>query len=126
MQTISRALIGIVAATLAIGLVIFGVQNTQTVNIQFLNLSTEKISISLLVIGAFILGAAMMWLLGLFGAAQRGIRQLRDARERTTLATRNRELEVRLASLEKELGTFKPAATPESKGATAGKAASKQ
>lgn len=116
MQTITRALIGIVAAALAIGLVIFGVQNTQAVRIQFLNFSTEQISVSLLVIGAVILGAAMMWLIGLYGAAQRGIRQMRDAKERSTLAARNRELEQRVAGLEKELGAYKPAQAPESKG----------
>lgn len=115
MQTISRTVIGVLAAVLAIGLVIFGVQNTQPVQIQFLGFATERISVSLLVIGAVILGAALMWLIGLFGAAQRGLRQRRDAKERSTLATRNRELEQRIASLEKELGTFRPASTAEAK-----------
>jgi putative membrane protein len=117
MQTISRAFIGIVAALLAIGLVIFGVQNTEPVKITFLNFSTEQISISLLVIGAFILGAIMMWLIGLIGAAQRGIRQMAASRERASLMARNRELETRIAGLEKELGTFKPATAPEPKAA---------
>ncbi|HMQ33437.1 MAG TPA: LapA family protein [Chloroflexaceae bacterium] len=109
MQTITRALIGILAAALAIGLVIFGVQNTGTVQIQFLGFATQAISVSLLVIGAFILGAAMMWLLGLYGAAQRSLRHRRDAKERATLAARNKELEQKVAGLERELGSFKPA-----------------
>jgi uncharacterized integral membrane protein len=124
MQTISRTVIGVVAAVLAIGLVIFGVQNTQPVQIQFLNFTTERISVSLLVIGAVILGAAMMWLLGLFGAAQRSLRHRRDAKERSVLATRNKELEQKVASLEKELGGYRPAAAPEAK--AAGKPVTKQ
>jgi uncharacterized integral membrane protein len=117
MQPISRTVIGVVAAALAIALVIFGVQNTQPVQIQFLNFTTERISVSLLVIGAVILGAAMMWLLGLFGAAQRSLRQRRDAKERSVLASRNKELELKLASLEKELGASRPAPAPEAKAA---------
>jgi uncharacterized integral membrane protein len=117
MQSIMRLLIGVVAAAVAIGLVIFGVQNTQAVQIQFLNFSTERISVSLLVIGAVILGAGLMWLIGLYGAAQRGIRQMRDARERSSLATRNKELEQRIASLEKELGTYRPAQQADGKSA---------
>jgi uncharacterized integral membrane protein len=115
MQSVMRVVIGIVAAALAIGLVIFGVQNTQAVQIQFLNFSTERISVSLLVIGAVILGAALMWLIGLYGAAQRSIRQMRDARERSSLAARNRELEQRIAGLEKELSAFKPAQQSDAK-----------
>ncbi len=109
MRTITRAIIGFLAAVLAIGLVIFGVQNTGTVQIQFLSFSTEAISVSLLVIGAFILGAATMWLLGLYDAAQRSLRQRRDAKERASLNARNKELEQKIASLERELGAFRPA-----------------
>lgn len=117
MQTISRALIGLVAAALAVCLVIFGVQNTQAVQIQFLGFTTERISVSLLVIGAVILGAALMWLLGLWGAAQRSLRLRREAKERATLAARNKELETKVTTLERDLaklsgGASKPAATP--------------
>lgn len=125
MQTFTRALIGIVAAALAIGLVIFGVQNTQPVQIQFLNFTTERISVSLLVIGSVILGAALLWLLGLWGAAQRSLRQRRDAKERATLAAKNKELESKLASLERELSGYRPAPAAESKSTAAGKPATK-
>lgn len=118
MQTVSRAVIGILAAAVAIGLVIFGVQNTQPVQIQFLGFTTQRISVSLLVIGAFILGAAMLWLLGLWGAAQRTLRLRREAKERATLASRNKELEARLSSLEKELSTYRPAPQPDPKSAS--------
>lgn len=110
MQTILRAVIGVVLAALAVCLVIFGVQNTQAVQIQFLGFTTEQISVSLLVIGAVIIGAALMWLVGLWGTAQRSLRLRREAKERTTLAARNRELELKVASLEKQLGA--PRLTP--------------
>lgn len=118
MQTISRAVIGVVLAALAVCLVIFGVQNTQAVQIQFLGFTTERISVSLLVIGAVIVGAALMWLVGLWGAAQRSLRLRRDAKERATLVTRNRELEQKVASLEKELGGPRPAPGAEPKPAS--------
>lgn len=112
MQTISRAFIGIVAAALSVGLVIFGVQNTQPVQIQFLGFTTERLSLSLVVIGAVILGAALMWLIGLWGAAQRSLRLRREVRERTMLAARNKELEAKVTSLERELATFYPGNKP--------------
>jgi uncharacterized integral membrane protein len=126
MQTISRALIGIVLAALSICLVIFGVQNTQPVQIQFLSLVTERISVSLLVIGAVILGAALMWLLGLWGAAQRTLRLRRDAKERATLTTRNKELEAKISALERELTTFYPGGKPAESKPTASKPATRQ
>lgn len=113
MQTISRTVIGVVLAALSICLVIFGVQNTQTVQIQFLSFATERISVSLLVIGAVIIGAALMWLVGLWGAAQRSLRLRRDAKERAALVARNRELELKVASLEKEQGGPRPAPSAE-------------
>ncbi|NTU80275.1 MAG: LapA family protein [Chloroflexales bacterium] len=112
MQTISRAMIGVVLAALSVCLVIFGVQNTQTVQIQFLSFTTERISVSLLVIGAVILGAALMWLVGLFGAAQRSLRLRRDAKERAGLTARNKELEAKVGSLERELATLYPGDKP--------------
>jgi uncharacterized integral membrane protein len=102
MQSFNRALIGIVAAIMAILLVIFGVQNTQPVQIQFLTFATQQISLSLVIITAVVFGAALMWLIGLYGAAQRGMRLRREVKERTTLAARNAELERRLASIELE------------------------
>ncbi len=108
MRTISRTLIGIVAALLAVALVIFGVQNPQTVKIQFLTFSTESISLSLLVIGAVIMGAALMWLFGLWGAAQRSIRLMRDSKERSQLEARNKELDAKVRKLEEQVRTLAP------------------
>jgi uncharacterized integral membrane protein len=102
MQSFNRALIGIVAAIMSILLVIFGVQNTQPVQIQFLTFATQQISLSLVIITAVVFGAALMWLFGLYGAAQRSMRLRREVKERSTLAARNAELERRLASIEHE------------------------
>ncbi len=126
MQPIIRAVIGVVLAALAVGLVIFAGQNTQTVQIKFLNLTTEQISVSLLVIGAIILGAALMWLVGIWGAAQRSLRLRRDAKERAALTARNQELETKVVTLERELAKLSPGGKlPESKAAPA-KAITKQ
>lgn len=100
MQSFNRALIGIVAAAMSILLVIFGVQNTQPVQIQFLTFETQQISLSLVIIIAVVFGAAFMWLVGLYGAAQRSMRLRREVKERLQLAARNAELERKLASLE--------------------------
>lgn len=112
MQTLTRTFVAILMAALAVGLVVFGVQNPQTVKITFLTYTTQEISLSLVVIAAAIAGAALAWLGGLWGAARRGIQRRRDARERSILASRNAELERRLASMEKELSGFRPAAPP--------------
>jgi uncharacterized integral membrane protein len=99
MQSFNRVLIGIVAAAMSIMLVIFGVQNTQPVQIQFLTFETQQISLSLVIIIAVVFGAAFMWLFGLYGAAQRSMRLRRETKERQQLAARNAELERKLASL---------------------------
>lgn len=108
MQSISRTIYGIILAVLAVGLVIFGVQNTQTVRIQFLTFTSEQLSLSLVVIGAVILGAALMWLAGLLGAAQRGLQLRKVTKERMNLATRNVQLENRVKTLEQELKLIYP------------------
>jgi uncharacterized integral membrane protein len=114
-QSVIRTLFGIIAAVLALGLVVFGVQNTQLVEIRFLGFSTGRLSLSLVVIVAAIVGAAIIWLVGLWSAAQRSIRQLREGRQRTAVEARNKELEKKLAQLEAELAQLKapaPAAEP--------------
>lgn len=108
MQSISRTIYGVILAVLAIGLVIFGVQNTQAVRIQFLTFTSEQLSLSLVVIGAVILGAALMWLSSLLGAAQRGLQLRKVTKERMTLATRNVQLENRINALEQELKLIYP------------------
>jgi uncharacterized integral membrane protein len=100
MQSFNRALIGIVAAAMSILLVIFGVQNTQPVQLQFLTFETQQISLSLVIIIAVVCGAALMWLFGLYGAAQRSMRLRREVKERLQLSARNAELERKLASFE--------------------------
>lgn len=106
MQVVIRALVGFLAAVLALGLVIFGVQNTQLVEIRFLGFTTGRLSLSLVVITAAIVGGAIIWLIGLWGAAQRGIRQMREK-------ARTKELEAKLARLEQENATLRaPAVKP--------------
>lgn len=113
MQAVLRALIGFLAAVLALALVIFGVQNTQLVEIRFLGFTTGRLSLSLVVIAAAIVGGAIIWLIGLWGAAQRGIRQMREK-------ARTKELEAKVAKLEQEnAGLRAPAAKPAAAPATA-------
>lgn len=112
MQSLMRILIGILTFALAILLVLFGVQNTQTVSIQFLSYVFGPLSLSLVIIGAAIIGAALMWLISLWGWFQRSIRAMREHKQRTQLETRNRDLEKRVTELERELNGLRGPAPP--------------
>jgi uncharacterized integral membrane protein len=92
MQGTLRVLVAVLAAILALALVIFGVQNTQPVNISFLGFTSNGLPLSLVITGAAISGAAVIGLLDLFSAAQRTIRRRRESKERTQLEAQVGEL----------------------------------
>lgn len=102
MQNVTRVVVGILAALLSLLLVLFGVQNTEPVSIQLLGFATEQLSLSLVVIGAAIVGATIVWLISLWGWARQSLRNRRDQKERSVLQARTRELEQRVATLEAE------------------------
>ncbi|PDV99569.1 LapA family protein [Candidatus Chloroploca asiatica] len=105
MQTLSRILLGIMTAILSVGLVIFGVQNTEPVQIKFLNFSSNNISVSLVMIGSVIMGAVLVWLMSLWREARLTLRHRRDAKELALLESKNKMLDTRVKELERQLRT---------------------
>ena len=105
-----RYLIFIPLLILALLLVLFGVQNTQVVTVRFLSFSVESLSVSLLIMIAAISGALLVGLLNLWSGVQRTIRSRREGKERSSLEARNRELQTRVAELERENATLKASA----------------
>jgi uncharacterized integral membrane protein len=105
-----RYLIFIPLLILALLLVLFGVQNTQVVTVRFLNYSVENLSVSLVIVIAAICGALLVALLNVWSGIQRTLRGRRTARERSDLEARHRELQKRVAELERENQALKGAA----------------
>ncbi|NCC37307.1 MAG: LapA family protein [Chloroflexia bacterium] len=105
MQALSRIVLGIITAVLSVGLVIFGVQNTEPVQIKFLNFSSNNISVSLVMIGSVIMGAVLIWLMGLWREARLSLRHRREAKERALLESKNKTLDARVKELERQLRT---------------------
>lgn len=105
----TRYLVLIPLLIIALLLVLFGVQNTQQVTVRFLALSVENLSVSLVIVVAAICGALLVGLLNIWGGVQRSLRQRREQKERAELATRNGELQKRVAELERELAALRAA-----------------
>ncbi len=116
-----RYLISAALLIVAILLVLFGVQNPQPVTVRFLWLSTQDLSLSLVIVIAAIFGAVLVGLLNLWGSIRRGVRGLRERRERTALETRARDLEQKVAVLEQENAGLKGGASAVEKPALADK-----
>lgn len=95
-----RTLILIMGLTVAVLLVIFGVQNTQPVYISFLGLTSRGISLSLVIVIAAVVGAMLATLVNLWDRLQRGWGQ-RHAADPAE-AARVTQLEARLDELERE------------------------
>lgn len=95
-----RTVILILGLTVAVLLVIFGVQNTQPVYISFLGLTSRGISLSLVIMIAAVVGAVLAALVNLWDRLQRGWTQRHepDPAEAAHLI----QLEARLSELERE------------------------
>ena len=104
-----RIFIPIVMLILALLLVIFGAQNTQSVIVRFLGVETGVISLALVIVVSAIFGALLTGLLGLWIRIRYGIRSWRANKQRAGLETRNRELEQRVAALESENANLRAA-----------------
>jgi uncharacterized integral membrane protein len=102
-----RYLIGAALLIVAVLLVLFGVQNPQPVTVRFLWLVAQDLSLSLVIVIAAICGAVLVGLVSLWGSIRRGVRGLRERRERTALETRTRDLEQKIAALEQENASLK-------------------
>ena len=116
-----RYLISAALLIVAVLLVLFGVQNPQPVSVRFLWLATQDLSLSLVIVIAAICGAVLVGLLNLWGSIRRGVRGLRERRERTALETRARDLEQKIAALEQENTSLKGTASAVEKSAVADK-----
>jgi hypothetical protein len=68
------------------------------------------LSLSLVIVLAAICGAVIVGLLNLWGGIRRGVRGLRERRERTALETRAHDLEQKIAALEQENASLKSSA----------------
>src|SRR5262245_39577139 len=118
-ELMMRYLIGGALLVVAVLLVLFGVQNPQPVSVRFLWLATEDLSLSLVIVLAAICGAVLVGLLHLWGSIRRGVRGLRDRRERTALETRAQGLEQKVATLEQENTSLKERASAAEKSTVA-------
>ena len=116
-----RYVISAALLIVAILLVLFGVQNPQPVTVRFLWLSAQDLSLSLVIVIAAIFGAVIVGLLSLWGSIRRGVRGLRERRERTALETRARDLEQKVSVLEQENASLKGGASVVEKPALADK-----
>ena len=94
---------------IAVLAVLFTVQNTQTVAVQFFGLTSGNVPLALVVLISIIAGALLTWLLGLWGAVQRGLRSRRTAAEHKRLVQRERDLSERLAVFEQQHSSVQPA-----------------
>jgi lipopolysaccharide assembly protein A len=97
-----RIFIPIVMLILALLLVIFGAQNTQSVIVRFLGVETGVISLALVMVVSAIFGAVLTGLFGLWIRIRYGLRSWRANKQRASLEARNRELEQRVTALESE------------------------
>jgi uncharacterized integral membrane protein len=97
-----RTVVLILMLVLAILLVIFGAQNTQLVNVHFLTITTDYVSLSLVIVLSAVIGAVLASLITLWGTIRRGFRGRRGDQRKPNLEARNVELETRVAELEHE------------------------
>jgi uncharacterized integral membrane protein len=94
-----RLLVLLLILVVSVVMVIFGAQNTRPVTVQFLSYTSGEVSLSLVIVIAALLGAMLSVLLGLMSTIPR---TLRERSTRRKLEARTRELEGRLATLERE------------------------
>jgi uncharacterized integral membrane protein len=96
-----RYIVIIVALALSVLLVIFSVQNTQPVEVQFFTQRTGQVPLSIVVVLTAIAGASLTGLLALSASIQRAFQKRKANRERQLLEARATELEQRVDQLEK-------------------------
>ncbi len=100
-----RVLVLVLILVISVFMVLFGVQNTQAVSVQFMGYNSGAVSLSLVIIVAILSGVLLCALLWMWSSISRSIRE-RNARKK--LEQRNRELEDRVMQLEKAVSAPKP------------------
>ncbi len=107
-----RVVVLVLMFALALVFVIFGVQNTAPVNVNFIGLQSGYLSLSLVVTIAAIVGAALMGLLWLLDNIRRGFARYQKGREDSAIVKRNTELEKQVTALQQEIAGLRTAASP--------------
>lgn len=107
-----RTVLILVVLVVAVLLVIFGAQNTQPVNINFLGLNTGYVSLSLVIIVSAVVGIVLAALVSFWNSIRRNLSQRRVDREHADIKKRNAELEARLSTVERENADLKSMASP--------------
>lgn len=102
-----RYLIIILILLISIAMVLFGAQNTQSVEVQFLSYRSGMVSLSLVVIIAAIGGALLIGLVNMWGSIQRSFR---ERASRKKLEQRIRELETIVAQQKKDASALRSVA----------------
>ncbi len=106
-----RIVLFIVMGALALLLVLFGVQNPGQVEVSFLSFNSGKISLSLLVIGAAIVGGVIVGMFSLVNAVQRRVRDRGNKKRINEMTVTTRTLQERVVLLERENVRLKAAAS---------------
>jgi uncharacterized membrane protein YcjF (UPF0283 family) len=83
-------------------LVIFGIQNTQLVNVHFLMIDTGYVSLSLVIVISAVIGAVLASLLTVWGSIRRGFWRRRADQQQADREARSGDLDTHVAALERE------------------------
>jgi uncharacterized integral membrane protein len=101
-DTLMRMVVLIFMLLVAILLVIFGAQNTQLVSVHFLMIATGSVSLAVVIVISAVIGAVLASLIGVWGNIRRGFRGRRANQQKVALEARGVDLEIRVATLERE------------------------
>lgn len=102
-----RTFVVILMLALATAMVIFGVQNTEPVNVRFLGIESGVISLSLVMVLSAVAGAALIGLINLYDRIRLGMRSRRVGKHLKSLEQERAELASRIAALEQENADLK-------------------
>ncbi|MDZ4717127.1 MAG: lipopolysaccharide assembly protein LapA domain-containing protein [Roseiflexaceae bacterium] len=101
-----RYLIIVLILLVSVVMVVFGVQNTQKVELTFLSYGAKDVSLALVVVLAALGGVILSGLITVWNSIQSGLRE-RSIRRR--LERENRDLAQRLSIIERENQTLRAA-----------------
>jgi uncharacterized integral membrane protein len=102
-----RVLVLVLMALIALAMVLFGVQNTESVSVRFLWMDSGLVSLSLVMVLAAVAGAALVALFWVWDQVRFGLRQHRMGRQMHSLEGHTVDLEKKLAAVEAENATLR-------------------
>lgn len=111
-----RYLIIVLILLVSVVMVVFGVQNTQKVELTFLNYGAKDVSLALVVVLAALGGVILSGLITVWTSIQSGFRERAFRRK---LERENRELAQRLSTSERENQTLRAALQAQARGTPA-------